>query len=169
MDHSSGLVFRRPPAALRRRAVVYFYAAVLIGGKEKNKHASMKLRAGRGTVGKSVVAGVKDRETNQVSVTVVTDTEGSTLRGFVAGRVSEDAMVYTDEHAGYRGLQNHASVKHGVGEYVKELAHTNGIESFWSMLKKGYYGTYHKDEPVAPGSVCWGVHRASQCPQHRHP
>ena len=118
-----------------------------IGGKEKNKHANMKLRAGRGTVGKSVVAGVKDRETNHVSATVVTDTEGSTLRGFVAGRVSEDAMVYTDEHAGYRGLPNHASVKHGVGEYVKELAHTNGIESFWSMLKKGYYGTYHKMSP----------------------
>ena len=38
----------------------------------------------------------------------------------------------------------HLSVKHGVGEYVREKAHTNGIESFWSMLKRGYYGVYHQ-------------------------
>ena len=53
-------------------------------------------------------------------------------------------MVYTDEHAGYRGLSNHESVAHSAGEYVRRHAHTNGVESFWSMLKRGYVGTYHQ-------------------------
>ncbi len=56
----------------------------------------------------------------------------------------DGAKVYTDEHGGYSGLENHEVVKHSVGEYVKEQAHTNGIESFWSMLKWGYVGTYHQ-------------------------
>ncbi len=115
-----------------------------IGGKERNKHASKKLRAGRGAVGKVVVAGAKDQATNRVSAAVVENTDGSTLQGFVAERVSTGGTVYTDEHTAYRGLPNHTAVKHSVGEFVKEQAHTNGIESFWSMLKRGYYGTYHK-------------------------
>ena len=56
-------------------------------------------------------------------------------------------MLYTDEHAAYRGLPNHVAVKHGVGEYVDGLAHTNGIESFWALLKRGYHGTYHQMSP----------------------
>ena len=53
-------------------------------------------------------------------------------------------MVYTDEAGAYRGLPNHESVKHSVGEYVNEMAHTNGIESFWAGLKRGYHGVYHQ-------------------------
>ncbi len=115
-----------------------------IGGKEKNKHASKKLRAGRGAVGKVAVVGAKDRDTNAVSATVVDDTTTATLQGFVADHTADGAKVYTDEHAAYRGLPNHEAVKHSVGEYVDGMAHTNGIESFWSMLKRGYHGTYHK-------------------------
>ena len=118
-----------------------------IGGREKNKHSAKKLRAGRGAVGKMAVAGVKDRQTKRVSAAVVVDTDGPTLRGFIAERVSGDAKVYTDECRAYSGLPRHEAVKHGVGEYVREQAHTNGIESFWSMLKRGYYGTYHKMSP----------------------
>ena len=115
-----------------------------LGGKEKNKHASKKLHAGRGPVGKIPVAGVKDRETNKVSAAVVPATDGSTLREFVGERTRDDATVYTDEAAAYRGLPNrHETVAHSVGEYVNGQAHTNGIESFWSLLKRGYHGTYH--------------------------
>ena len=57
-------------------------------------------------------------------------------------------MVYTDEYTAYRGLLNHATVKHSVGEYVNAQAHTNGIESFWSMFKRGFHGTYHKMSPA---------------------
>ena len=56
--------------------------------------------------------------------------------------------VYTDEHAGYEGMsRSHEAVKHSVGEYVRGMAHTNGMESFWSMLKRGYAGTFHKISP----------------------
>ena len=118
-----------------------------VGGKEHNKHAHKKLRAGRGTVGKIAVAGVKDRETGQVSAAVVHSTDGPTLKPFVRSRIAQEADVYTDEHGSYRGLENHETVRHSVGEYVSGQAHTNGIESFWSMLKRGYYGTYHRMSP----------------------
>ena len=115
-----------------------------IGGKEGNKHADKKLRAGRGTVGKAAVAGVKDRETNQVDAAVVGRTDGPTLRQFVHERTEPMATVYTDEAAAYQRLNRiHESVAHGAGEYVGEQAHTNGMESFWSMLKRRYVGTYH--------------------------
>ena len=56
-------------------------------------------------------------------------------------------MVYTDDHGGYEGLPNHETVKHSAGEYVSDMAHTNGIESFWSMLKRAHKGTFHKLSP----------------------
>ncbi len=118
-----------------------------VGGKEGNKHESKKLHAGRGPVGKVAVAGVKDRATGRVSARVVARTDGPTLKGFVRSRTAQEADVYTDEHGAYAGLDNHETVAHGIGEYVRGQAHTNGIESFWSMLKRGYYGTYHRMSP----------------------
>ena len=115
-----------------------------MGGKEKNKHSDKKLRAGRGTVGKTAVVGAKDRATNQVKAQVVPSTDAETLQGFVREHASEEAMVYTDEHRAYQGLPNHQAVKHSVGEYVDEMAHVNGLESFWSMLKRAHKGTFHK-------------------------
>ena len=114
-----------------------------IGGKEKNKHANKKLRAGRGTVGKAAVVGIKDRETNQIAATVVPRTDGETLKGFVREHTADGAMVYTDEARAYEGLPNHESVSHSAGEYVNEMAHTQGIESFWATLKRAYMGTFH--------------------------
>ena len=58
------------------------------------------------------------------------------------------SSVYTDDHRSYIGVPfEHTSVKHSVGEYVNGMAHTNGIESFWAMLKRGYHGTYHHMSP----------------------
>ena len=58
------------------------------------------------------------------------------------------ATVYTDDAKAYQSLPfDHDTVKHSVSEYVKGQAHTNGVESFWSMLKRGYHGTYHKMSP----------------------
>ena len=115
-----------------------------MGGKEKNKHGNKKLRAGRGAVGKVAVIGAKDRDTNQVTAKPIKRTDAGTLQGFVLGQVTPGAKVYTDDHGSYHGLKNHATVKHSVGEYVDDMAHTNGIESFWSLLKRGYHGTYHR-------------------------
>ena len=115
-----------------------------VGGKEKNKHSNKKLKAGRGAVGKAIVVGAKDRETNHVSAAVVGNTDAKTLQGFVGERAVKGATVYTDDHGGYQGMPfEHETVKHSISEYVNGMAHTNGIESFWSLLKRGYHGTYH--------------------------
>lgn len=115
-----------------------------IGGKEGNKHASKKLKAGRGTVGKTAVAGVKDRATNQVATKVVEDTTAKTLQGFVEANTEPGAQVYTDEALAYRGINRpHEAVAHGANEYVRGLAHTNGMESHWAIFKRGLIGTYH--------------------------
>ena len=114
-----------------------------IGGKEANKHSSKKLRAGRGTVGKTAVAGIKDRATNQVVTATVPATDKATLQSFVKAHTQENATVMTDEASAYEGLPNHESVKHSAGEYVRDGTHTNGIESHWAMLKRGINGTFH--------------------------
>ena len=118
------------------------------GGLEKNKHAKDRLNAGRGTVGKAAVAGARDHETGRISAAVVPSTGKADLHGFAAERVAGDADVFTDEHGGYAGLRNRHTVRHGVGEYVNEQAHINGMESFWSMMKRGYHGTYHRMSPA---------------------
>ena len=114
-----------------------------VGGKNANKHASKKIKNATGTMGKTAVVGMKDRDTNKVQAKVVKHTNQETLQGFVNDRIVPGAKVYTDEHGGYVGLDNHESVKHSVSEYVNGMAHTNGIESFWATLKRGYHGTYH--------------------------
>ncbi len=115
-----------------------------MGGKEGNKHSNKKLRAGRGTVGKTPVVGLKDRKTNKVKAQVVEDTTANTLLGFVHMNTEFGAIVYTDEATAYKGLnRRHESVKHSVKEFVREMAHTNGIESFWAVLKRGHDGVYH--------------------------
>ena len=115
-----------------------------IGGKEGNKHDYKKLKAGRGTVGKTAVAGVKDRETGQVDAEVVEHTDGPTLQQFVHHRTEPTTLVFTDEATAYNRLNRpHEAVAHGAGEFVREMAHTNGMESFWALLKRGYVGIYH--------------------------
>ena len=116
-----------------------------VGGLEKNKHSHKKLHAGRGPVGKVAVAAAKDRETGRISAAVVPSTDKATLQPFVIERTEAGATVYTDDHSAYHGMPGvkHQTVRHSVGEYVDGQAHTNGVESFWSMLKRGYHGTYH--------------------------
>ena len=102
-----------------------------IGGKEANKHADKKLRAGRGAVGKTAVVGVKDRATNKIDADVVESTDAPTLQAFVRERTDRDAIVYTDEARAYIGLPRaHEAISHSAGEYVRGQVHTNGMESF---------------------------------------
>ena len=117
-----------------------------IGGKEGNKHANKKLNAGRGVTGKVAIVGAKDRATNSVKARAVDSTSKTTLHAFINDSVKKGSKVYTDDARAYIGLTGfkREAVKHGIGEYVRQQAHTNGIESFWSMLKRGYVGTYHK-------------------------
>ena len=124
-----------------------------IGGKRKNMSNAKRKElsdagAGRGAVGKTAVVGIKDRETKHVRAKVVESTDKPTLQGFVIDHAAPGATVYTDEASAYEGLPfEHESVKHSVSEYVRGMAHTNGAESFWSMLKRAHMGTFHKMSP----------------------
>ena len=115
------------------------------GGAEFNRHASKKLGAELSVSSKTIVAGMKDRSTNEIQAEVVPDATKLTLKGFVMERTRDGSVVYTDSAAAYKGLprREHEYVKHSVGEYVRGQVHTNGIESFWSLLKRAYDGTYH--------------------------
>ena len=115
-----------------------------IGGKERNKHASKRLHAGRGTVGKQAVLGMRERG-GPVRAMPIQATDKKTLHHHVNNEVAAGATIYTDEHHGYRGLlrYKHKTVRHSAGEYVNQQASTNGIESFWALLKRGYIGTHH--------------------------
>ena len=114
------------------------------GGLEKNKHRNKKLNAGRGTVGKVAVVGIKDRQTKEVRAQVVSNTTADTLQGFVVAHAKKRAIKYTDENKSYDGLPTRQAVSHGTGEYVRRQAHINGMESFWAMMKRGFHGVYHR-------------------------
>ena len=120
-----------------------------VGGRRKNKPKHQRPTAARtGIVDKTVVAGIKDRATNRVSAAVVPDTKRETLHAFVEERTAATAKVYTDQHPSYRRLRRaHETVDHSVGEYVRGEAHTQGIESFWAMLKRAHKGTFHHISP----------------------
>ena len=120
-----------------------------IGGKEGNKHAKDKLRAGRGTAGKIPVAGVKNRETKQVQAKVIAEPDEDTMNAFIEDTVERGATVYTDGSHVYNSLEGyeHEKVIHSRGEYVRGDVWTNGIESFWSGIKRGIMGVYHKISP----------------------
>ena len=120
-----------------------------VGGKRRNKsNAEREEVAGRGPVDMTAAVGAKDRATNRVSAKVVRDTGKATLHEFVADVADDDAVVFTDDAPVYDGIPNpHETVKHSVSEYVRGMAHTNGVESFWSMLKRAHAGTFHKTSP----------------------
>lgn len=115
-----------------------------IGGKEKNKHSHKRRRFATGGLGKVPVIGAKDRASNRVLAVPISDIRGATLQGFAHWAAAPWAMTYTDEARGYLGVRrNHRAIKHSAGQYVDGDVHTNGIESFWALLKRGYQGTYH--------------------------
>ncbi len=115
-----------------------------VGGKEKDKHSNKKRNAGRGIVGKQVVLGARGR-TGKVRTMAADNTEKAQLQGFIQQSVNQGATVYTDEHRSYIGLvgYNHESVNHSAGGYVNGQAHPHGIASFWALLERGYFGTFH--------------------------
>jgi len=115
-----------------------------IAGQKRNKHASKRKHLGRGPVGKQAVAGVRAR-TGEVRIDMVPSTDRRTLYDFLRSNVAQHSALYTDGHPAYVGLPgyDHEAVDHTIGEYVRGKAHTNGIESFWSLLKRGYTGVFH--------------------------
>jgi transposase-like protein len=115
-----------------------------IGGKEANKHDHKKLHAGRGTVGKTVVLGMRERGGRTIA-RPVDGTDAATLGMEIRESVELGAILHTDEHGGYTGLgeYEHETIVHSAGEYVRDDVTTNGIESVWAVLKRGLHGVYH--------------------------
>lgn len=115
-----------------------------IGGKEMNKHASKKLKSGRGTVGKMIVMGLRERG-GHVKARVISSTAAAVMQAYIKGTVADGSTLCTDEHSSYKGMDqyDHKVVNHTAKEFVNGMAHTNSIESVWAVLKRGFYGTYH--------------------------
>lgn len=115
-----------------------------IGGKEANKHESRKLKAGRGAVGKAPVLGLRQRG-GEARAKVISAPSADEIQAQVVEAVAPGAMLFTDEHGAYRGMPqyDHRAVKHSAKEYVDGMVHTNGIESVWAVLKRGFHGVYH--------------------------
>jgi transposase-like protein len=116
-----------------------------VGGKNKNRHWDKKQP---GTIGdKSIVIGAISRKGNVVA-RVIENTDTATLDSFVRQAVSEKvSLIATDEHSGYRHLKDtfpHDFVSHSGGRYVDGVVHTNTIDGFWSLLKRGIMGSFHK-------------------------
>ena len=121
-----------------------------IGGKARNMHAAERKRkiTGTGFTDKTIVLGVRQRD-GEVRATVAADRKRGTLHEHVTGNVQPGARVYTDQLTAYSGLGrdfSHETVDHAE-RYVDGQVHTNGIENFWSLLKRGLHGTYVSVEP----------------------
>jgi len=119
-----------------------------VGGKNANRHKGDPKNL-RGTAGKTAVIGALERG-GKVVATVIESTATATLDGFVHAVVAPGAKVSTDEHSGYRHLGrtfDHSVVRHITGEYVNGTTHTNGIEGYWSLLKRQIIGIHHYVTP----------------------
>lgn len=119
-----------------------------IGGRARNMHAGRRKAKGRGAVGKAVVFGLLERH-GEAQTMVVANTKRRTLVPLVREHVAGGSEVHSDALASYTGLSPdyaHKVVDHAVC-YVKGNVHTNGMENFWSLLKRGIHGTYVAVEP----------------------
>jgi hypothetical protein len=120
-----------------------------VGGKAKNRHWDKRGGGGRGGIGsgKIPVVGAVERK-GKIVTRVIENVDGDVLKSFVRGAVSEKvSLLVTDEWAGYRGLDAaypHRVIRHSSGQYVVGAIHTNTIEGFWSIFKRGVVGTFHK-------------------------
>jgi len=119
-----------------------------IGGLEKNKHENKKKHAGRGPKGKVVVMGMRERN-GKVRARVIENEQSSTIKNEIKNNIQDGSTLCTDELKSYRGMNqyNHLIVNHSAKQFVDGMAHTNGIESVWALLKRGYYGTFHNFTP----------------------
>jgi transposase-like protein len=121
-----------------------------IGGKARNMHKHTRARRITGTGGKdkAIVAGVLQRG-GEMRAAVVSDTRRATLQAGVREHVETGSAVYSDAWVGYSGLDNeyaHKVVDHAE-KYVDGQVHVNGVENFWSLLKRGLHGTYVSVQP----------------------
>lgn len=115
-----------------------------LGGLEKNKHADKKHPRPKTGEGKQIVLGMRQRSGKTIAMPIERANQ-ETLVGNVRANVRPGSTIYTDENVAYTGVAHrHKTVNHSAKEYVNGMAHTNGIESVWAVLKRGFNGTYHQ-------------------------
>ena len=119
-----------------------------IGGKEKNKHKHKRIEGtqGRSTKTKSAIVGILERKGNLVAK-VVNKVNTKTLQQIIFNHIEIGSNIHTDEFKAYNSVKsfyNQEQVNHRQGEYVKGNCHTNSIESFWALFKRGFVGIYHQ-------------------------
>jgi transposase-like protein len=121
-----------------------------IGGKARNMHKHKRKNISTGGKDKTPIVGVIQRG-GEVRASVARNLKNETLVSAVTNNVQAGSFVYTDEHRGYNGLHRlgyyHSHVRHSLNEFVVGDAHTNTIESFWALFKRGYHGIYHWMSP----------------------
>jgi transposase-like protein len=121
-----------------------------IGGLARNMHKNKKAKiTGTGGAGKAIVMGLLDRKTKKIRLRRVANTQRETLQGVVREYIEGGSYVYSDAWVAYNGLEReyiHQVIDHAE-KYVDGNVHTNGIENFWSLLKRGLKGTYISVEP----------------------
>ena len=119
---------------------------VYLGGKEKNKHANKRTKGnqGRSTTAKVAVVGLRERG-GQVKAKAFSGINSSDMQEFIDQNVERGSVLCTDEARFYRPVKSYQKlvVNHSMSEYVNGMASTNGIESVWAVLKRGYHGTFH--------------------------
>ncbi|MEX1152674.1 IS1595 family transposase [Parvibaculum sp.] len=116
-----------------------------IGGKETNKHRSKRNSKNIGGMGKEPVFALVERK-GQVRSQHVPGVSAKTLRPILVAQVDAKTFLMTDDAGQYRHMHKdfaHQTVNHGAGEYVRGEAHTNTIENYFSILKRGITGTFH--------------------------
>jgi transposase-like protein len=120
-----------------------------IGGKVQNMHKAKKppkASKGRGIVGKAIVVGMLERK-GRVRAEVVMDRTQPILHALMRKHLAAGTTLISDEWGGYRGTDFEHQIINHANAYVRDLVHTNGIENFWSLLKRGLHGTYISVEP----------------------
>lgn len=118
-----------------------------VGGKNKNRHADKKVpnSQGRSFKDKTPVLGLM-HQSGHITTVVIPNTQGETIQPIIDAKVKEGTIIVTDEWSGYNGVPvnyNHVIIDHKSGEYARGAFHTNSIEGFWSIFKRGYIGIYH--------------------------
>ncbi len=117
-----------------------------VGGIEANKHEHKKLKAGRGTVGKTAVLGMREHGGRTVA-TPIANTDAGTVQAEIHRRIEVGSTLHTDEAGAYAGIGGmffeHDTVNHSEGEFVRDGVTTNGVESVFAVLKRGLIGVYH--------------------------
>jgi hypothetical protein len=151
MTHRLREAMKHPGGLLGGNGAIVEADETYVGGKEKNKHANKRKHLGTGGIGKQMIVSLVERG-GQVRSTHMTTIDAKTLRPALNAQIdTANTRLMTDGEGRYKLVasifQSHEIVNHTSGEYVRGDVHTNTVEGYFSILKRGIYGTFHSVSP----------------------